>query len=115
PETMARAAGILATYPVDLIDINMGCPVPKVVKNGEGAALLTDLPRAARIVRAVAAEVDCPVTVKMRRGWASGDEVAPELAALCADAGAAAIAVHGRFRDQSYSGQAEWGVIKRVK
>ena len=60
PETMARAAEILATYPVDLIDINMGCPVPKVVKNGEGAALLTDLPRAARIVRAVVAAVDCP-------------------------------------------------------
>ncbi|NLW58778.1 MAG: tRNA dihydrouridine synthase DusB [Firmicutes bacterium] len=115
PEIMARAAGILATYPVDLIDINMGCPVPKVVKNGEGAALLKDLPRAARIVRAVVAEVDCPVTVKMRRGWAPGEEVAPELAALCADAGAAAIAVHGRFRDQFYSGQAEWGVIKRVK
>lgn len=115
PEIMARAAGILATYPLDLIDINMGCPVPKVVKNGEGAALLKDLPRAARIVRAVVAEVDCPVTVKMRRGWAPGEEVAPELAALCADAGAAAIAVHGRFRDQFYSGQAEWGVIKRVK
>lgn len=115
PETMARAAEILATYPVDLIDINMGCPVPKVVKNGEGAALLTDLPRAVRIVRAVVSAVDCPVTVKMRRGWAPGAEVAPELAALCAEAGAAAVAVHGRFRDQFYSGQADWDVIKKVK
>lgn len=115
PETMARAAEILATYPVDLIDINMGCPVPKVVKNGEGAALLTDLPRAARIVRAVVSAVDCPVTVKMRRGWVPGAEVAPELATLCAEAGAAAVAVHGRFRDQFYSGQADWDVIKKVK
>ncbi|NLM37788.1 MAG: tRNA dihydrouridine synthase DusB [Firmicutes bacterium] len=115
PETMARAAGILATYPVDVIDINMGCPVPKVVRNGEGAALLNDLPRAARIVRAVVAAVDCPVTVKMRRGWAPGAEVAPELAVLCAEAGAAAVTVHGRFRAQFYSGEADWDVIRRAK
>lgn len=115
PDTMARAAAILATYPVDLIDLNMGCPVPKVVKNGEGAALLTDPVRAAQIVRAVTAEVDCPVTVKMRRGFTEGEEVAPELAALCAEAKASAIAVHGRYRDQYYSGKADWTVIKKVK
>lgn len=115
PAIMARAAAILATYPVDFIDINMGCPVPKVVKNAEGAALLTDPDRAVRIVRAVTAAVNCPVTVKMRRGWAFGGEVAPELAALCADAGAAAVAVHGRFREQFYSGEADWTVIRKVK
>ncbi len=115
PETMARAAVILAGYPVDIIDINMGCPVPKVVKNGEGAALMRDPERAARIVRAVTAAVELPVTVKMRRGWADGEENAPELAALCAEAGAAAVAVHGRFREQFYSGKADWEVIKKVK
>ena len=103
PDTMARAAAILATYPVDLIDLNMGCPVPKVVKNGEGAALLNDLARAVRIVRAVTREVDCPVTVKMRRGFDEGEEVAPKLAVLCAEGKAAAIAVHGRYRDQYYT------------
>ena len=115
PETMSRAAAILATYPVDLIDLNLGCPVPKVVKNGEGAALLTDPARVVRIVRAVTAEVDCPVTVKMRRGFTEGEEVAPEIAVLCAEAKAAAIAVHGRYREQYYSGKADWTVIKKVK
>ena len=115
PETMARAAAILATYPVDIIDINMGCPVPKVVKNGEGAALMRDPERAARIVRAVVEAVKLPVTVKMRRGWAEGEENAPELAMLCAEAGAAAVAVHGRYRQQFYSGKADWEVIRKVK
>ena len=115
PETMARAAAILATYPVDIIDINMGCPVPKVVKNGEGAALMRDPERAARIVRAVVEAVKLPVTVKMRRGWAEGEENAPELAMLCAEAGAAAVAVHGRYRQQFYSGNADWAVIRKVK
>ncbi|HEY8393012.1 MAG TPA: tRNA dihydrouridine synthase DusB [Capillibacterium sp.] len=115
PATMARAAAILATYPVDIIDINMGCPVPKVVKNGEGAALMRDPKRAAEIVRAVAEAVPLPVTVKMRRGWAEGEENAPELAGLCAEAGAAAVAVHGRYREQFYSGKADWEVIRKVK
>jgi tRNA-dihydrouridine synthase B len=115
PETMARAAEILTAYPVKIIDLNMGCPVPKVVKNGEGAALMRDPERAARIVQAVTAAVSLPVTVKMRRGWREGEENAPELAARCAEAGAAAVAVHGRFREQFYSGAADWTVIKRVK
>jgi tRNA-dihydrouridine synthase B len=89
--------------------------VPKVVKNGEGAALLNDLARAVRIVRAVTREVDCPVTVKMRRGFDEGEEVAPKLAVLCAEGKAAAIAVHGRYRDQYYTGKADWTVIKKVK
>ena len=115
PETMARAARILAEYPLDIIDLNMGCPAPKVVKNGEGAALLTDPARAARLVQAVTAAVSCPVTVKMRTGWAPGEEIAPQLAVLCAEAKAAALTVHARYREQFYSGHADWSVIKRVK
>ena len=115
PETMARAAQILAEYPLDIIDLNMGCPAPKVVKNGEGAALLTDPARAAQLVQAVTAAVSCPVTVKMRTGWAPGEEIAPQLAVLCAEAKAAALTVHARYREQFYSGHADWSVIKRVK
>ncbi len=115
PETMARAAQILAEYPLDIIDLNMGCPAPKVVKNGEGAALLTDPARAARLVQAVTAAVSCPVTVKMRTGWAPGEEIAPQLAVLCAEAKAAALTVHARYREQFYSGHADWSVIKGVK
>ncbi|HHU51091.1 MAG TPA: tRNA dihydrouridine synthase DusB [Firmicutes bacterium] len=115
PETLAKAVRILQDYPIDLIDLNMGCPVPKVVKNGEGAALLRDLPRAAAIIQAVVAAAGCPVTVKMRAGWERGQEVAPELAILAEQAGAAAVAVHSRYRADFYSGEADWNIIKRVK
>ena len=115
PAILARAAAILANYPIDLIDLNMGCPAPKIVKNGEGAALLTDPEKAARLVQAVTAAASCPVTVKMRTGWAEGEEVAPRLALFCQEAGAAALAVHARYREQFYSGRADWTVIKRVK
>ncbi|HEY8344602.1 MAG TPA: tRNA dihydrouridine synthase DusB [Bacillota bacterium] len=115
PEILAKAVEILQDYPIDLIDLNMGCPVPKVVKNEEGAALLKDLPRAAAIIQAVVAAADRPVTVKMRAGWARGQEVAPELANLAEQAGVAAVTVHGRFRADFYSGEADWTIIKRVK
>ncbi|HHU82885.1 MAG TPA: tRNA dihydrouridine synthase DusB [Firmicutes bacterium] len=115
PGLMARAAGLLQAYPFAFLDINMGCPVPKVVKNGEGAALLKDLPRAAEVVAAVVEAAGRPVTVKMRAGWERGAEVAPQLARLCQEAGAAAVAVHGRYREDFYQGRADWGVIKRVK
>lgn len=115
PYTMAEAARIVAEVQPEIIDINMGCPVPKVVKNGEGSALLKDLDRAARIVEAVVNAVRCPVTVKMRSGWEPGKIVAPRLAAMVEDAGAAAVAVHGRTRDQFYSGKADWDVIREVK
>ncbi len=115
PEQMAKAARLLRDHPFTFLDINMGCPVPKVVKNGEGAALLKDLPRAAAIVAAVVGAAGRPVTVKMRAGWERGAEVAPELARLCQEAGAAAVAVHGRYREDFYHGRADWGVIKRVK
>ncbi len=115
PEVMARAAQLLAEYPIDLIDINMGCPAPKVVRHGEGAALLRDPKRAVQIVKAVTSAVSLPVTVKMRAGWAGGEEVAPCLAALCEEAKAAAISVHGRYREEFYAGRADWSVIARVK
>lgn len=115
PETLAKAVEILHDYPIDIIDLNMGCPVPKVVKNEEGSALLKDLPRAVAIVQAVVAVAERPVTVKMRAGWERGKEVAPELAVLAERAGAAAVAVHGRFREDFYSGHADWSIIKRVK
>lgn len=115
PEVMARAVEILKEFPVDIFDLNMGCPVPKVVNNNEGSALLKDLPRAGEIVRAVVSVADRPVTVKMRAGWERGKEVAPDLAGICERAGAAAVAVHGRFREDFYSGRADWSVIRRVK
>ncbi|MGB4503523.1 MAG: tRNA dihydrouridine synthase DusB, partial [Syntrophaceticus sp.] len=98
-----------------LVDINMGCPTPKIVKNGEGSALMRDLPRAAEIIAAVVEAVNVPVTVKMRRGWAAGETTALELSMLAEECGAAAVAVHGRTRDQFYSGKADWGIISLVK
>ena len=106
----ARLGGKLA-----LIDVNMACPVPKVTKKGEGSALLESPGLAAEIVRACRAGApDVPVTVKIRRGRYAGQEVAPEFARAMEDAGAAAVAVHGRFATQMYHGEADWGVIDRV-
>lgn len=114
PREMAAAARQAEAAGAALVDINMGCPTPKVVKNGDGAALLRDLPRALDIVRACVEAVRVPVTVKMRRGWEEGEEVAPELAAAAEAAGASAVAVHGRFRSQFYQGRADWPAIRRV-
>jgi nifR3 family TIM-barrel protein len=115
PEVMAAAAKIVATFPVDIIDINMGCPVAKVVKNGEGAALMKDPDRAARIVAAVAGAVSLPVTVKIRKGWDKETSNAVAFARQMEEAGARAIAVHGRTRSQMYGGKADWHVIREVK
>lgn len=116
PEFMAKAVEIVLGYKPDFIDINMGCPVPKVVGTGAGSALMKDIGLAASITEAaVKAAGDTPVTVKIRSGW-SGDSIcAPEMAKALEAAGAAAIAVHGRTRDMFYSGQADLGVIKKVK
>lgn len=106
----ARLGGRLA-----LIDINMACPVPKVTRKGEGSALLDDAPLAVSLVRAcVSAAPGVPVTVKIRRGRRMGEEVAPEFARAMEDAGAAAVAVHGRFATQLYHGHADWGCVSRV-
>ncbi|HHW92637.1 MAG TPA: tRNA dihydrouridine synthase DusB [Firmicutes bacterium] len=115
PEVMAEAAKIVAAFPVDIIDINMGCPVAKVVKNGEGAALMQDPERAARIVAAVAGAVSLPVTVKIRKGWDNQTGNAVAFARQMEAAGARAIAVHGRTRSQMYGGRADWQVIREVK
>lgn len=115
PEVMAEAAASLMVYGPDIIDINMGCPTPKIVANGDGAALMRRPELAAQIVAAVVDAVSVPVTVKMRAGWDLESVNAPQLARRVVDAGAAAVAVHGRTRSQFYTGRADWDVIRRVK
>ncbi len=115
PDILAETARKLEEYPFDLIDLNMGCPVPKVTGNGEGSALLKDPKRAGEIFRAVAGAVKKPVTVKIRAGWDASSVNAPEIAKIAEDAGIAAVAVHGRTRAQFYTGSADWEVIRRVK
>lgn len=116
PDLMAEAARIIEDKGADVIDINMGCPVPKIVKNNEGAALMNDLPLAKKIIRAVVDSVKkVPVTVKFRLGWDRDHIVAPDLARIAEECGAAAVAVHGRTREQFYQGKADWTSIKEVK
>ncbi len=116
PAEMAQAAIYVAERArPDLIDINMGCPTPKVVDNGEGCALMRTPQLAAAIVAAVVAAVPLPVTVKIRKGWDAQHINAVEVARRVADAGAAAIAVHGRTRDQFYAGAADWNIVQAVK
>ena len=115
PEEMAKAAKIVAAVKPDTIDINMGCPAQKIVKNGEGSALMKTPELAYRIMAAVVDAVEIPVTVKIRSGWNLSNINAVEMAGLAEKAGVAAVAVHGRTREQFYSGQADWGVIKEVK
>lgn len=116
PELMADAAEyFVREYGAAVIDINMGCPVPKVCGNREGSFLMTEPQLVGEIVAAVAQRAGVPVTVKMRRGYKRDNETAPEIAKICEQAGAAAVTVHGRFRDQMYSGTSDTGVIKRVR
>lgn len=114
PQAMAEAAAAVEEAGADIVDINMGCPVKKIVKNGEGSALMQDLPKAERIIRAVVQAVSIPVTVKMRTGWDEHSFTAIELAKRAEAAGAAAVTVHGRTREQFYSGRADWGKIRKV-
>jgi nifR3 family TIM-barrel protein len=115
PEIMREAAQQLSGMGFQFIDINMGCPMPKITSNGEGAALMLDLKSAGSIIRATVLGSSVPVTIKTRSGWA-GDKInAVELALMAEAEGAAAIAVHARTRDQMYSGKADWSVITRVK
>lgn len=115
PAIMADAARKIEAIGADIIDINIGCPVPKVVRTGAAGALLKDLDLAERIIRAVVGAVKVPVTVKTRTGWDHEHITAPELARRAEDAGAVAIAVHGRTVAQAYLGRADWGVIRRIK
>ena len=99
----------------DILDINMGCPVPKVVNNGEGSALLKNIPLAAKIIEKTVKAIDKPVTVKFRKGFGADEVQAIEMAKAAEAAGAAAVAVHGRTREQYYSGKADWEIIAKVK
>ena len=116
PVTMSEAAVLaLEISQADFIDINMGCPVGKVVKSGDGSALMREPLTAMKIIEAVVRNVTCPVTVKIRKGWDKGSVNAVEFSRMAQEAGAAAIAVHGRTRTQMYSGQADWNIIRDVK
>lgn len=115
PELMARVAAEIEERPFDILDINMGCPVPKVVNNGEGSALLKNPELIVKIVKSVSSAIKKPLTVKVRIGFENEPVDIVDIAKRVEDAGAAAIAVHGRTRQQYYSGTADWDAIRRVK
>ncbi len=114
PERMAAAARIVERMGADMVDVNMGCPVPKISKHNAGCSLMREPRHAAEVVRAMVAAVNIPVTVKMRAGWDASAINAPELARRVEDAGAAAVAVHGRTAAQSYTGASDWDLIGSV-
>lgn len=117
PETLAKAILLVREKSIrfDILDINMGCPVPKIVGNGEGSALMRDPKLVERIVSKVAGAIQKPVTVKIRKGFDDDHVNAVEIARIAEASGAAAVAVHGRTREQYYSGTADWEIIRRVK
>lgn len=114
PKTMGEAAKFMCKY-TDILDVNMGCPAPKVVKNGDGSKLLLDLKLVEEIVKEVVKNSDKPVTVKIRKGWDDDHIVAVEVAKIIEKAGADAIVIHGRTRQEFYSGVADWDIIRQVK
>jgi tRNA-dihydrouridine synthase B len=114
PRKMAHAAQVVEKTGADIVDVNMGCPVPKVAKYNAGCSLMREPKHAADIVKAMTRAVSIPVTVKMRAGWNDHEVNAPELARMLEGAGASAIAVHGRTAAQSYSGRSDWDLISRV-
>ena len=115
PAIMAEIAAQVAEGPYAIIDVNMGCPVPKIVKNGEGSALMRDPRKAQAVLAAMVKAVKKPVTVKFRKGFDEGSVNAVEFAKMAESCGVAAVAVHGRTREQYYSGKADWEIIRRVK
>ncbi len=115
PEIMADIAMQVAERDIDIIDVNMGCPVPKIVNNGEGSALMKNPSLVYSILSSMTAKVKKPVTVKIRKGFSDDEVNADEVARAAEAAGVAAIAVHGRTRQQYYSGKADWDIIKKVK
>ena len=114
PEKMAAAAQIVEGMGADIVDVNMGCPVPKIAKHNAGCSLMREPGHAAAVIAAMVKAVRIPVTVKMRAGWNDDDRNAPTLARMVQDAGARAIAVHGRTAAQSYSGSADWDLVAQI-
>lgn len=115
PDFMARAVKIAERYEPDIIDINAGCPMPKIVSGGAGSALMKTPELFGELVRAAASSTKIPVTVKIRAGWEAGSKNAVILAKIAEESGAAAVAVHGRTKEQLYSGKADWDIIRDVK
>ena len=115
PDSVSEAAAMIEDLPFEILDFNMGCPVPKVVNNMEGSALMKDPKRGAAIISAVVRKIRKPVTVKIRKGFNLDSVNAVEVAKRMEDAGVSAIAVHGRTREQYYSGEADWEIIRQVK
>src|SRR5471030_2255949 len=114
PDKMAAAAQIVEGMGADIVDVNMGCPVPKIAKHNAGCSLMREPSHAAAVIAAMTSAVNIPVTVKMRAGWNDDERNAPTLARMVQDAGASAIAVHGRTAAQSYSGHSDWRLIEQV-
>ena len=115
PEIMADIAKLIEPGPFDIIDVNMGCPVPKIVNNGEGSAMMKNPKLAEAVLGAMVKAVKKPVTVKFRKGFTDSDVNAVEFARMAESCGVAAVAVHGRTREQYYSGKADWDIIRQVK
>lgn len=115
PEFMGKVAQILNDYPNEILDINMGCPAPKVVKNGDGSALMRNPKLAGQVLDQVVKNSKKPVTLKIRKGWDDNSVNALEIAKIAEDCGICAITIHGRTREQYYSGQADWDIIGEVK
>ena len=115
PKIMSEQAKRIEDRPYDILDINMGCPVPKVVNNGEGSALMKDPVLAGQIIEAIVKNTSKPVTVKIRKGFANDELTAPDIAYIAQESGASAVTVHGRTREQYYSGKADWNAIAEVK
>ncbi len=114
PEKMAAAARVVQDMGADIVDVNMGCPVPKIAKHNAGCSLMREPDHAARVIEAMVDAVTIPVTVKMRAGWTDKDRNAPVLARKVQDAGASAITIHGRTAEQSYTGLADWELVRQV-
>ena len=115
PEFMGKAASIMNQYPNEILDINMGCPAPKVVKNGDGSALMRNPKLAAEVLSAVVKNSEKPVTLKIRKGWDDDCINAVEIAKIAQECGISALAIHGRTREQFYSGKADWDIIAEIK
>lgn len=115
PEFMGKAAAIMNEYPNEILDINMGCPAPKVIKNGDGSALMRNPKLAAEVLSSVVKNSKKPVTLKIRKGWDDDSVNAVEIAKIAEECGISALAIHGRTREQFYSGKADWDIIAKIK